>query len=80
MLDMTGKSLFLRLERNKTFLKKTSNFFLWKNVAECQKMKRGTLWDSLTYILLQNIKKTRRGDAFQTLKNFRKTFRGAEKN
>ena len=34
--------------------------------------KSGTLWALLTYILLQNIKKTRKGDSFQTIKNFRK--------
>ena len=31
-----------------------------------------TLWDLLTYIQLQNMKKTRRGDPFETLKFFRK--------
>ena len=36
------------------------------------KWKRGTLWALLTYILLQNIKKTRRGTLFETLKNFRR--------
>ena len=35
-------------------------------------VKAGTLCDSLTYIQLQNIKKTRRGDPFKTLKNFQK--------
>ena len=38
-------------------------------------MKGGTLWDSLTYILLQNIKKLEGGDSFETLENFRKKFR-----
>ena len=37
-----------------------------------EKYKRGTLWALLTYILVQNIKKTRNGDSFETLKNFRK--------
>ena len=37
-----------------------------------EKCKRGTLWALLTYILLQNFKKTRKGDSFETLKNFRK--------
>ena len=37
-------------------------------------MKRGTLWDSLTYFLLQNIKKIRRGDSFEKLKIFEKKF------
>ena len=35
--------------------------------------KGGTLWALLTYILLQNIKKTRKGDSFETLKKFRKS-------
>ena len=35
-------------------------------------VKGGTLWALLTYIQLQNIKKTRKGDSFETLKNFRK--------
>ena len=47
-----------------------------------EKGKRGTLWDLLTYILLQNIKKTRRGtfETFETLKNFREKSHSAEKN
>ena len=40
-----------------------------------EKCKRGTLWALLTYILLQNITKTRKGDSFETLKNFRKKSR-----
>ena len=40
----------------------------------------GTLWDLLTYIQLQNMKKTRRGDPSRTLKNFRKKSHSAEKN
>ena len=42
-------------------------------------VKGGTLWALLTYILLQNIKKTRKGDSFETLKNFRKKSHNAEK-
>ena len=42
-------------------------------------VKGGTLWALLTYFLLQNIKKTRKGDSFQTLKNFRKKSHNAEK-
>ena len=34
--------------------------------------KGGTLWDSLTYFLLQNIKKSEGGDSFETLKIFEK--------
>ena len=36
-----------------------------------EKCKRGTLWDLLTYIQSQNIKKSRR-DPLVTLKDFRK--------
>ena len=42
-------------------------------------VKGGTLWALLTYILLQNIKKTRKGDSFETLKNFGKKSHNAEK-
>ena len=42
-----------------------------------EKCKRGTLWDLLTYILLQTIKK--RGP-FETLKKFQKKLHSAEKN
>ena len=45
-----------------------------------EKCKRGTLWALLTYILLQNIKKTRKGDSFVTLKNFEKKSYNAQKN
>ena len=41
---------------------------------------KGGLLDLLTYILLQNIKKTRRGDPLGTLKIFRKKSHSAEKN
>ena len=44
-----------------------------------EKCKRGTLWALLTYILLQNIKKTRKVDSFETLKNFRKKSHNVEK-
>ena len=39
----------------------------------------GTLWDLLTYIQLQNMKKNRRGDPFETLKNFSKKSRTVPK-
>ena len=44
-----------------------------------ENVKGGTLWALLTYILLENIKKTRKGDSFETLKNFRKQSHCAEK-
>ena len=46
------------------------------SAEEC---KMGTLWALLTFILLQNIKKTRKGDSFETLKKFRKKSPNAEK-
>ena len=42
-------------------------------------VKRETLWALLAYILLQNIKKTRKRDSFETLKKFRKKSHNAEK-
>ena len=44
-----------------------------------EKCKKGDLWALLTYILLQNFKKTQKGDSFETLKNFRKKSHSAEK-
>ena len=37
------------------------------------------LWDLLTYIVLQNIKKLETRDSFETIKNFRKKSHIAEK-
>ena len=63
MLDMTGKSLFSTGNKKIFenffeifFLKKTS-----KTSHSAEKWKGGTLWDSLTYFLLQNIKKSEGG-------------------
>ena len=57
----------------KTFFEKNLKFlnFFQKMSHSAEKCKRGTLWALLTYILLQNIKKTRKGDSFETLKIFR---------
>ena len=73
MLYMTGKSLFPDWERNKIWK------FFWKIFFEktskmshsAEKWKGGTLWDLLTYILLQNIKKLE-GGLFWDLKKFSK--------
>ena len=63
MLDMTGKSLFPDWEQNKIWFFFWK--FFWKKTSEmshsAEKWKGGTLWDSLTYILLQNIKKLEGG-------------------
>ena len=69
MLDMTGKSLFPRLGTKK-IIERTSYFF-FRKCRKVQKMKRGTLWDSLTYIVAKH-QNTRRGDSFDTLTNYRK--------
>ena len=45
-----------------------------------EKCKRGTLWALLTYILLQNIKKTRKEDSFETLKKFSEKVAQCRKN
>ena len=57
-------------------------FFSFRNRRIVPKnVKGGTLWALLTYILLQNMKKTRRGDPFETLKIFfEKKSHSAEKN
>ena len=47
-----------------------SFFFVRKMSHSAEKCKRGTLLDSLTYILLKNIKKTRRGGPFGDIKKF----------
>ena len=58
----------------KFFLEKTS-----KTSHSAEKWKGVTLWDSLTYFLLQNIKKIRRGDSFEKLKIFEKKIRTVPK-
>ena len=67
----------------KTFFEKKLEIFEFcffqKMSHSAGKCKRGTLWALLTYILLQNIKKTRKGDSFETSKNFRKMSHNAEK-
>ena len=66
----------------KTFVKKLKFliFFFQKMSHSAKKCKKGTLWALLTYILLQKIKKTRKGESFETLKSFRKKSHNAEKN
>ena len=54
--------------------KTSGNFFSFKKSRIVLKnVKRGTLLDLLTYIPLQNIKKTRRGDPLWTKKNSKKS-------
>ena len=53
------------------FFETKNGFFPFGKCRSAEKCKSGTLWDLLTYILFQNIKKTRRG-TFETLKNFKK--------
>ena len=66
--------------RKRLFLKKKLEIFDFFSFRKCRivpkNVKRGTLWALLTYILLQ---KTRKGDSFETLKNFRKKSHNAEK-
>ena len=60
-----------KAQKNLKFL----NFFLSENVAYCRKCKRG---DPLGFINIYSVakhQKTRKGDSFETLKNFRKKSR-----
>ena len=64
MLDKTRKPVFPNWEQ-KTFFRKMSH--------SVKKSKRGTLWDLIQHILLQNIK-ILEGDPMETFKKFRKKF------
>ena len=62
MLDKTRKPLFPQLGTKKTFLnEKTPDFFFQKILPSAEKCERGTLWDLLTSVQLQTIKKLERG-------------------
>ena len=63
----------------KTFLEKIRIVSIRKMSHSAEKFKRGTLWNLLTYILMQNIKKNRRGYLYETLKNFRQMSHSAAK-
>ena len=68
MLDKSRKPHFPQLETKK----KKIRFFFQKMSHSANDCKRVTLWDLSTYILLQNIKKTRKVDPLVQSKNFRK--------
>ena len=57
-------------------------FFFQKMSHSAEKRKRGDPLALLTYILLQyqKYRKTRKGESFETLKNFRKKSQNAKKN
>ena len=55
-------------------------FFFRKCRIVPNNVKGGTLWALITSNLLQNFKETRKGDSFETLKNFRKKSHNPEKN
>ena len=57
-------------------LKKSKRLFLEKKLEIFEKK----TWALLTYNLLQNIKRTRKGDSFETLKNFEKSLTMPKKN
>ena len=59
MLDMTGQSLFPDWERN--FFRITNFVLFFQKCRIVPKNEKGTLWDSLLYILLQDIKKVEGG-------------------
>ena len=64
------KITFSRLG-TKLFFKKGSVLF-FKKCRIVPKNEKGTLWESLTYILLQNIKKKLEGGLFWDIKKFQK--------
>ena len=62
-------------KKTNIFLKKNTSYFCFLKMSHnAENVKGGTLWDLLTYILLQNIKNSK-GDSFDTFKNFRKKTR-----
>ena len=68
MLDKNRK-LFSQLGTKTFCWKKLQIFFFRKMSHSAEKCKRGTIWDLLTYILLQNIKKFE-GGPFGDIKKF----------
>ena len=75
MLDMTGKSLFPDWEQN-------LKFFFEKNFEKCCIVPKNEKGDPLGFINMHSVakyQKTRRGDSFETLKNFGKKFRTVPK-
>ena len=64
--------------KNIIFLKKRLRFFR-KMSHSAENVKGGTLWDLLTYILLQNIKNLEGGTILRHLKIFEKKSHSAEK-
>ena len=73
------KITFSRLGTKK-MKKRLRAFFLGKMSHSAEKRKGGTLWDSITYILLKNIKKLK-GRLFWVIKKFlKKNSHSAEKN
>ena len=66
----------------KTFFKKKLENFDFFSFRKCRivpkNVKGGTLWALLTYSVAK-YQKTRKGDSFETLKNFRKKSHNAEK-
>ena len=76
-------ALYLRLKKRKRLFFKNLeifDFFFKKCRIVPKNVKGGTLWALLTYILLQNNKKTRKGDSFETLNNFQKSRTMPKKN
>ena len=67
-------ALYLRLKKRKRLFLKKTDIFEFFSFRKCRivpkNVKGGTVWALLIYILLQNIEKTRKGDSFETLKNF----------
>ena len=72
MLDKTGN-------KKHYFFEKKDFVFFRKMSHSAENVKGGTLWDLLTYILLQNIKNLEGGTILRHLKIFEKKSHSAEK-
>ena len=78
MLDKTRKPLPQLGTKNIFWRRNFGEFFPFEKPHSSEKCGREILWDLLTYILMQNIKKTRRGTLLRH-KNFSKKLHSAEK-
>ena len=65
------KIFFKKIRESKKFLKK--KFRILNSLIVPKILKKGTLWDFLTFVLLQNIKKIERRTLWGHLKNFEKS-------
>ena len=71
------KKFLKKIRESKKFLKKIR---ILNSLIVPKILKKGTLWDFLTFVLLQNIKKIERKTLWGHLKNFEKKSHKAEKS